>query len=57
MLQNFTYIYYTLQEKLIIKYWNFDVDSISKLFNIEMQQQWKQLQSSIPETSNFLYNV
>jgi hypothetical protein len=55
MLQNYIYVYYTVQEKLIIMYWNFDFYSICKLSTLEVRQRWKQLQSSVAETiSSFL---
>jgi hypothetical protein len=34
MLQNYVYIHYTVQEKLIIMYWNSDFYSICKLLFI-----------------------
>jgi hypothetical protein len=49
MLQN--YIHYIIQKKLIIMYWNFDFYSICKLFTVEVQQRWKQLQSNAAETT------
>jgi hypothetical protein len=41
MLQNYIYIHYTVQEKLITMYWNFDFHSICKLFTVEVRQRWK----------------
>jgi hypothetical protein len=50
MLQKYVYIHYTVQEIVIIMYWNFDFYSIRKLFTAEVRQRWKQLQSSVAET-------
>jgi hypothetical protein len=41
MLQNYIYIHYTAQEKLIRIYWNFDFFSICKLLAVEVRQRWK----------------
>jgi hypothetical protein len=43
-------MHFTVQEKLIIKYWNFDFYSIYKLFTVDVRQRWKELQSSVAET-------
>jgi hypothetical protein len=51
MLQNYTYIHYTIQEKLIKMHWNFYFYSICKLFTVEVQQRRKQLQRSVAETT------
>jgi hypothetical protein len=50
MLQNYIYIHYTVQEKLIIMYWNCDFYSVCKLFTVEVWQRRKKLQSSVAET-------
>jgi hypothetical protein len=57
MLQNYIYIHYTAQEKLIIMYWNFDYYLIYKLFTVEVWQRWTQLQSSVAETIVSFYKV
>jgi hypothetical protein len=52
MLQNYIYIHYMVQKKLIVMYRNYD---FCKLFNVEVRQRWKRLQSSATETiANFL---
>jgi hypothetical protein len=50
MLQSYIYIHYTVQEKLLIMYWNFDFYTICKLFTVQERQRWKQLQSTVAET-------
>jgi hypothetical protein len=57
MLQNCIYIHYTVQEKLIIMYWNSDFYSICRLFTVEVWQRWKQLQSSVAETIASFYEM
>jgi hypothetical protein len=54
---NYIYIHYTVQEKLILMYWNFNFFSISRLFAVEVRQRWKQLLSSVAETTASFYNM
>jgi hypothetical protein len=56
MLQNYIYIHYTIQEKLIM-YWNFDFYLICKLFIVEVRQHWKQLQTSVAVTIVSFYKM